>query len=134
LTNDPKQEHRGHYSFRDETRNQRIVTRRVIAKTIGGEAFGDVKAWTAVGDYVENARTDDGANYLYNNIRDDVRSRKATTRRKAEHDGRIQMTAENVTDAIGHCHDGQTEGKSKPICSMRSRAVSSKFTINPSST
>ncbi|MNV17602.1 hypothetical protein D3C71_1083950 [compost metagenome] len=81
----------------------------MLTITVGGKAGAHVKPGLAAGDHIEHAARRDPAKDLGNDIRHDARCREATTGPQTQGHGRVQVTARDVADGIGHGKHGQTE-------------------------
>ena len=75
----------------------------MVAVAVGGAPGGrSIEAVRAVGDDVEDGGGSDGADNLRNDVRRCVSYLEAPTGHQPEGDGRIEVSAGNVTQGIRH--------------------------------
>ena len=109
---DHQQEEEGHHKLGDQRRAERVVTGRVLAEAIRGEATrNEIKAGLAAGDIGKHGRRRDATDDLRNDVADRIAHGRPSCSNRAERDRRVEVTTRHMTDRVGHRHDGETESK-----------------------
>ncbi len=108
---DDEQEHHGEHHLGDEAGDQAVLAGRVRAVAVGGKALGEIEPRGTDRDGVEGCGGDDGADDLRDGVGQDVLPGEAAACRQANRDGRVEVTARDVADGIGHREHRQAEGE-----------------------
>ncbi|CAD5301347.1 hypothetical protein BOSE62_70081 [Bosea sp. 62] len=106
---DDEQEHHGHHHLGQEGRGQAVFAGRMLAIAVRGEALGEIETRRADRDEIEHGGGEDGADDLGDDVGHHLAGREAPAGGEADRDGRVEMTAGDMADRIGHGDDGQTE-------------------------
>jgi hypothetical protein len=95
------QEEEGRDDFTQEARRQTVFSGAEIAVAVGRKPTGNPVGF-ARGDRVEYRSRRDGADYLREDVGQNVGGLEATPSLQPDRDGAIEMPARNVADRIGH--------------------------------
>lgn len=87
------------------------MARRMVRVAVGRKPGMNVKAGLAAGDQKQNARADNPANHLGDNVGSQIGRWEALAGPQPDRNGGVQVAARNMADGIGHCQHGQPKGK-----------------------
>ncbi len=108
---DDEQEDAGEKDLGDEAGGHGIAAGGVFAIAIGSKAAGQGKSGLPAGDYIKQARGDDAAKHLRDDVCREVPGGKAFAGAEADGNGRIEMATGDVPNGIGHGQHRQPEGE-----------------------
>ena len=83
----------------------------MLAVAVAGKSGGEIEALFSTGDYIEHQHGDNRAGQLSEDIGQQLAGRSAAAGKQADRNRRVEMSARDVADRIGHRHDGQAEGQ-----------------------
>src|SRR5947207_751124 len=118
VAHDDKQEAGGEHEFADEAGNQGIAARRMLAVAVAGKSSGEIEALFSTGDYIEHERGDNRAGQLSQDVGQQLAGRSAAAGEQADRNRRVEMSARDAADRIGHRHDGQPKRSATPTRPM----------------
>ena len=100
---DNQQETAGQHDFNHDGRQSGVAARRMFAVAVRGEAAGGgVESGFTAGNNIKNRGCNNAANYLGNNIANDLFRRKAAAGPQAEGHRRVKMAAGDMAHGVGH--------------------------------
>ena len=84
----------------------------MLAESVRSKTAGDTKARTAAGDHIQHQGGNDCADNLGDDIRQHLDGRKPFADHQANRDGRIEMSARDVTHRKSHREYSKAESES----------------------
>src|SRR3954454_21122644 len=93
---DDKDEHHGHYNFHQRSGEEAVMAGRMVAITVGREAFGKLESGRAAGDEIEDGGADNGADSLRDDVGKDFPRRNPPSSSQADGHRGIEMAAGNM--------------------------------------
>ena len=112
---DDDEEGRRQHDLGDERRHHRIAAGRQRAVAVRGEAADGGEVGFARNDQIEHGGGGDRADKLGDDVGDDVAPGEAAAGRKPDRHRRIEVSARDRPDGVGHRQDGPTEGERPEI-------------------
>ncbi|MCY1518750.1 hypothetical protein D9M68_534750 [compost metagenome] len=82
----------------------------MLAIAVGGKAT-ELETGLAAGDQIEHARSGNRAQHLGDNVADELVGRKLAGDHQPNRNGRIEVSAGDAADRIGHGEYGETKSK-----------------------
>ena len=79
----------------------------MLAVAVAGKSGGEIEALFSTGDYIEHQRGDNRAGQLSQDVGQQLAGRSAAAGEQADRNRRVEMSARDAADRIGHRHDGQ---------------------------
>jgi hypothetical protein len=107
---DDEDKEAGQKHFDDQCRGQRVTARRMFTVTVGGKA-AELEISLAAGNQIQGRSCDDAPCNLGDDVTGKRGGRKFAGNREPYRDGRIEVTARDAADRIGHCQHVETKGK-----------------------
>ena len=83
----------------------------MLSVSVGGEAAGQIESGRAAGDDVEHTGGRDAAENLRYDVGSQFAGWETSGRPQAEGNGRVDVTARDGADGIGHGEQGEAEGE-----------------------
>jgi len=111
---DDEEKHHGQDDLRHQTAAQSIFARRVVAESIRGESFGNVKVRRSARDYVQQGGGCNRANDLRRDVGQDLMSRKTAAACQSNGHRGVEMTSRDMPDAIRHGGTVRPNAKDTP--------------------
>ena len=119
-TQDGEHEDEGKDDLDDEAGNEAAVDTR---QTIGTHATGHVNHLAQPKDAEQHEGTDERAYELGDYVAHEVLPAEPTAHKDSQGDGRVDVAARDVADAVGHGDDGQAERQCREQVATATRGV-----------
>src|SRR5271155_953134 len=86
----------------------------MFAVTVGGESSAETEPGLSAGDYIKHSGSHDSADYLRDDVGNDVGALEAIARPQSDRDRRIDVAAGDAADSVDHRQKGQAKGNRHP--------------------
>lgn len=108
---DDEEKGHGHDDLGDGSGHEGVATQRMLAVAVGGEPIGEAESCRPAGDQIEDAACGDAAQDLRYDVGQRISGGESTAGPQAKGDGRVDVTAGDMTDGVGHGQNGEAKGE-----------------------